>query len=187
MIESAIEIVDRIIQMLQYKGKCEKDILTDHIDPIFVTMEQIHKDYLTSTQELMEQLSGKGDIDEIVSCLRARKTKFETIRVKTDSYVKAASSEKKYPDCAKEFFDSCIYYFNAQSHEVHDHYFGHFSRLIESVVSEKEKLEANNVTDKRLSFVQTDMHFLLQRFQDDVRSGWQRVTDAYGKCRVTLT
>lgn len=68
------------------------------------------------------------------------------MRVKIDPYVKAAHNEHKYPDSARNFFYCCIRYFNRQSQESHDPcYFGYFSRLIESALSEKEKLEGGGL------------------------------------------
>lgn len=187
MIEDGIKVIDRIISLLNTRKEQRVAILSNHIEPIFSSMETIHKNYLISIDELVGEFEDKKDIDVIIASIKRRKLAMENMRVKVDSYAKEGLRQKANSDCTREFFDCCMKYFSAQSWVIDHPYIGSFTRSLEEISELKKKVvDLDDENQQYTQHIFESVPIILVEEQAGLRKSWELLTKSYSKCKFEL-
>ncbi|WP_208108630.1 hypothetical protein, partial [Candidatus Thiosymbion oneisti] len=141
---------------------------SDHIGPIYESMEVIHKDYLKAANDLQWMSEIGADIDRLDKEIKERKIELEALRVTIDAWTKIEKENQKHPEWALSFFQECIDYFRIQSDDLAHGYSSHYTDMLKKA------------TERPI--MATD--FMLLQVQ--LRERWQYVAESYAQCKSHL-
>jgi hypothetical protein len=194
MISSVIKIIDRIIQLLTIRKTNRRTLFVDHIEPLYIEMADIHKDYLNACRELTNFIKDLKDdelsTDEIQRIIKKYKTVLEPQRVKAFTLAKSVKDKKlrrKLPKEAMEFYDFCFYYFYSTSGEfslnpykkikAFQRYSGFYSSIngfLVNLLLENYSIKKNEILD----FIIDNERLLTD--------SWSNLMEIYANLRITF-
>jgi hypothetical protein len=174
MVELFLKLIDRLIDLLERQKKSKRAIFTDHIEPLFTDLAQIHSDYLTSLNEIAELIndparSGLAIRFEVAKRQRA----FAPLRAKVAALSKAISAAD-FDKPIKDFADEvCNYFVIATEDEdlVRPSAYSATLRFLDWVLWERGRIRARSRILTVIACI-------------DVR--WARLTEAYANIRLHL-
>ncbi len=82
MLETALSLIDRLIQLATAKERNKERFFNNFIGPLYNDAEQIARDYMILFAELIHRLAKDEEAASIVEWLEERRTKFQPIRMK---------------------------------------------------------------------------------------------------------
>ncbi len=101
MVELILKAIDRLIDLLERRKKSDRSIFTDHIEPLFSDLTQIHADYMASLDDI-DKLAKRLSLDELKLETQKRRQALAPLRTKV-----AALSDALY---ASDFGDPVVYF-----------------------------------------------------------------------------
>ena len=102
MFDAAIRLVDRIIQLSEYKQITRRRTFEDVIQPIFEDVLEVHGDYAESflflTRWLSEQKPGEVSLEDVRREIEDRRIGLEAVRVKVAKMLEVLGEKGKHKD-----------------------------------------------------------------------------------------
>jgi hypothetical protein len=194
-----LKLLDKFIDLLKLRSERRREALKEHIDPLFVDLTRVHENYVETFNEILEKLRERPQPADVVRDLITEKKKeLESLRIKVNSFAQVydeSSKEGNLPDETAEFFQSVLMYFGATSGHARG-YRGRFTDLLEYMdenyfeTEQVGKYKAIAMVYKYRTesgeLVGDDFGFKLYEVMVQVTECWNRVTQAYAKCKVGL-
>jgi hypothetical protein len=194
-----LKLLDKLIDLLKMRSERRRETLKEYIDPIFVDLTAVHKNYVETFSDILEKLRERPQPADVVrDIISEKKKEFETLRIKIHSFAQVyeeQSKEGKIPTEATEFFQSVLAYFTATSGQARG-YRGRFTDLLEYMdenyfeTEQVGKYKAIAMVYKYRTesgeLVGDDFGFKLYEVMGQVTECWNQVTQSYAECKVKL-
>jgi hypothetical protein len=87
MVDAAIRVIDRLIQLLEYRETARKELFKELVDPLYKDAEIVANDYLEMCGILLSMLNTKNTFEEIISWLEQRRTAHLALRIKIRAFL----------------------------------------------------------------------------------------------------
>ncbi len=193
------KILDKLMEWLKLRSERRREAFKEYIDPLFVDLATVHKNYLSTFEDILEELRKQPQPADVVRDLITEKKKeFEALRIRVNSFAQAYDEQSKaglIPSEASEFFQSVLAYFNATSGHARG-YRGRFTDLLEYMddkyfeTEQVGKYKAIAMVYKYRTesgeLVGDDFGFKLYEVMVQVTECWNQVTRSYAECKVKL-
>lgn len=132
MLGALVTIIDRLIQLTEYRNRSLRAINADILTPIFHDLTEIHMEYgklfegirqflpdrqrhgnllLMSDDDSDSQMQDGLDINQAVEYLRTERRRFEPVRLRLTHMLLAVDYSTLRSPAARDFIDSVIRYF----------------------------------------------------------------------------
>jgi hypothetical protein len=194
-----IQLLDKLIDLLKIRRERRREALKEHIDPLFVDLTAVHKNYIQTFSEILEELRSRPQPANVVRDLIIdKKREFEALRIKINSFAaiyEEQLNEGNIPVETKEFLQSVLLYFSAASGHARG-YRGRFTDLLEYMddkyfeIEKVGKYEAVAMVYKYRTesgkLVGDDFGYKLYEVMSQVTEQWNEVTMCYAQCKVKL-
>lgn len=82
MLEVAVSLVDRLIQLASVRERNREKFFDGFIEPLYQDAEQISRDYMTLFAELIHRLTEAEDTAPVIEWLEERRSVFQPVRMK---------------------------------------------------------------------------------------------------------
>jgi hypothetical protein len=82
MLEVAVSLVDRLIQLATVRERNREKYFNGFIEPLYRDAEQIARDYMTLFAELIHRLAKAQDTAAVIDWLEERRSTFQPVRMK---------------------------------------------------------------------------------------------------------
>jgi hypothetical protein len=120
MIDTLIQVLDRLIQLLRVRGKRRVRRFQEIWEPTFRELREVHGDYLamfqTCKQDLVRIMRSESDVprvrglEEIANELRRRRLEFEPVRRQLIALINHTQN-LDLDDVTREFLEAILWYF----------------------------------------------------------------------------
>ena len=87
MVNEAVSIVDRLIQLATVRERNREKLFNNFIEPLYRDGEQIAKDYMTLLAELTHRIRRASGAPEIIDWLEERRAALQPLRVKVRALI----------------------------------------------------------------------------------------------------
>lgn len=196
--EGALKIIDKLIDLLKVAEERRRRIFKEIIDPLLIEMTEIHKNYLSTFDEVLEQLRIRPQSAEVVrNLLVTKKAEMEHVRVKVTALAEMYKQErgKGVSEVAGQYFEAVLGYFDAASGRAQG-YRGRITDLLQFMDEkyfETEKLGKYETVAMVYKYrtesgelVGDDFGYKLYETTQAVRERWNLLTLAYAQAKVEL-
>jgi hypothetical protein len=196
--EGALKIIDKLLDLLKIAEERRRRTFKELIDPLFIEMTEVHKNYLATFDDVLEQLRERPQPVEVMRNLIVKKKgEMEHVRVKVTSLTQAFGQQhgKVISEEAKQFFAAVLDYFDAASGRAP----GYRGRLTDLLTFMDEKYFETEQLGKYKAFamvykyrtesgqlVGDDFGYKLYEITQAVRERWNTLTLAYAQAKVEL-
>lgn len=194
MINSFLNIIDRLIQLFTIRKTNKRKLFIDHIEPLYSEMSEIHKDYLNACRELKSYVSNKSNTDYSLNDIKETLTKYKTTlepeRVKVFTLAQFVKNKKLRKQLFKEalpFYDSCFLYFcfaagepNFLSEEMKDAFMP-YSGLYTKLYKFTDEYMSGEQVVNLVSF-----NKLLNDQEQFLSKSWDEISKIYSELRLSL-
>jgi hypothetical protein len=194
-----LKLLDKLIDWLKMRSERRRQAFKEYIDPLFVDLTAVHKNYLATFSDILEKLRERPQPADVVrDLISGKKKEFETLRIQVNSFARAYEEESKegrIPSEATEFFQSVLAYFSATSGHARG-YRGRFTDLLEYMdtryfeTEQVGKYKAIAMVYKYRTesgeLVGDDFGYKLYEVMVQVTECWNQVTQSYAECKVKL-
>jgi hypothetical protein len=196
--EGALKIIDKLLDLLKIAEERRRRTFKELIDPLFIEMTEVHKNYLATFDDVLEQLRERPQPVEVMRNLIVKKKgEMEHVRVKVTSLAQAFGQQhgKVISEEAKQFFAAVLDYFDAASGRAP----GYRGRLTDLLTFMDEKYFETEQLGKYKAFamvykyrtesgqlVGDDFGYKLYEITQAVRERWNALTLAYAQAKVEL-
>jgi hypothetical protein len=185
MIDTLIQILDRLIQLLRVRGKRRARRFQELWEPTFRELRDVHGDYLAMFQACKQNLvrikNNESDgvpvrgLEEIASELRRRRLEFEPVRRQLIALINHTQN-LELDDGAHEFLNAILWYFPTGANRSVPTWATETIARLEALLMSVENVEGAKSLlrpsiDSTLDYVSDTM-----RHQ---RRAWDRVAAAY--------
>ncbi len=184
MIDTLLQLLDRVIQLSKYRKSKVRTVFHELVQPLFEELLIVHANYIEMFEEAtacLEDYLGPNSeqtVREVIDRLKQRRIEYEPVRTKLDAMAGAffsASSE------LEQFGTALFYYFpkGYLSYNVRHH--STTFRVIEQLelLISKQKEEPLRLCMEALEIV--DVALMAKREQ------WARVCEQYAKLKILST
>ena len=181
MLDAAIKIIDRLISLVKERQSNNRKVFEDHIEPLFLDMTSIQRDYRSTFDEISERLRHLPIQEELISeIITKKKPQLESLRTKVNAFsvVVEEVNPSHFPKEAVDFINACAKYFRTSAGRSRD-YYGHYSELIDYM--NREKILTENKEDRMNNFGYK-LYLVITQLSDS----WNEVTFSYAAARVAL-
>lgn len=118
MIDSILNIFSKLFDITKFKSENKRLFFKEVIEPLFLEMTQIHKDYLLTFEEMEKlTLDTNHNVETLREILIEKKNLFHLLREKIYQMNYAITEKKKdmrmIPSSIIDFSEACINYFRA--------------------------------------------------------------------------
>lgn len=198
------DVIDRIVKLLRYQKERNKQLFSEHIQPLYGGMLECHSQYLRAFAELSLAVTKGMTYRDVIATVLKHKAELEAFRSELFHTSVALLNSGVLPPPAQSFVKACISYFDVQ-YEIADmvqgdaksyknlrrkmvqlarkedrSYRGHFSALVEHMEREEwTAMEA--MTADRTAIV------YIMGTRDTIRENWERVAGVYSSCKIEMT
>jgi hypothetical protein len=201
MIDTLISILDRLIQLKEYRTKRIQHIYSELLEPVFVDLSAIHKDYLQMFTKLSsdvpfdweKNLPGYQErLEKVVDFFQRKRLEFEPTRSRVRMMARELECLSISPE-VEGFVDSVICYLfgTVTFHENQD--LSNYSeyKSVSETVLERLEIATQKRTDSR------DSSHLSDSIEDDIRSmvelivihqkaSWEKSCSAFSKLKISI-
>ena len=170
MLETTLQLIDRLIAFLQQRQNSRRNIFDDHIEPIYRQMAQVHQEYQRTLRYAKRRVS-RASMQKTRQLLEDKRRDLEHIRKEIHAVGREFSKggHAGLPDVAHGFHQCCLDYFCAQAAEQGDQYTGYYTLLLESDF------------DNRARFISK-----LDAVLAYSEHAWNNLSTAYARARLEL-
>lgn len=95
MVDAAVKIVDRLIQLLSLQERNREKYFQNFVDPLFHDAELVVHDYIALFRELISQLEKGDSVSEIVKWLEERRLELLPVRIKLRAFLTHMSYDRQ--------------------------------------------------------------------------------------------
>lgn len=109
MLDAILQIIDRLIQLTEYREDRKRSAFENHVNPIFNELKTIYDDYralLIDTQKLLEQ--PETTFLDIVHILRERREDYQRIRSEVARYTNILTNTNNLDKDIQKFATTAI-------------------------------------------------------------------------------
>ncbi|GMV25575.1 MAG: hypothetical protein AMXMBFR58_16060 [Phycisphaerae bacterium] len=192
-------ILDKLMELLKLRSERRHEAFKEYVDPLFVDLATVHKNYLAVFEQILEQLRERPQPADVVRDLVIdKKREFEALRVQLNSFAQVYKEQSEaglIPSDAREFLQAVLDYFGATSGYAR----GYRGRLTDLLAYMDEKyFETNQVGKYKAiamvykyrtesgNLVGDDFGFKLYEVMVQVTECWNQVAQRYAECKVKL-
>ena len=176
MLDIAMHILDKLIDLTKLRSDKRKAVFTNHIEPIFEMVKAVYTDYQDMLNDVEEAIDAGKSRNELVELVKKRRRLEERTRIELEKYT--------------EHF----LYWKPEDDELHD--FAFWSHML--IAGDPAALGRRIFTTQATSLINdlTMMapdgqpfykpSIIVGRYQNDLRYSYKRVSDAYYQLKIKL-
>jgi len=82
MIDTAVKVIDRLIELVKAKGEARAKYFDEIIEPLYQETEEVFRDYVALFRELIRRLEKDESVPDIIRWLEDRRLDFLPVRMK---------------------------------------------------------------------------------------------------------
>src|SRR5579859_4903201 len=109
MIDAVVKVLDRFIELLQYKERKRQELFNTLLQPLFEDLTVMHTDYIKMFEECRAELLDRTyPLKDVAEALRQRRIEYEGMRDKSNAFIDALK-EKPFAPEVQEFLRAAAY------------------------------------------------------------------------------
>lgn len=102
MIDLALSLIEKIVELLKERKQIKRLIFSDHLDPIYNDVDRINQNYHEIYDEILRQITDPNvEIRSVIDSLATKRKELLGVREKASVYL-AALTESDQPDEIKK-------------------------------------------------------------------------------------
>jgi len=201
MMSSLISVLDRLIQLKEYRTRRLRHIYSELLKPVFDELAVVHGDYVKMFTEVHQKapfpwernIPGYQDkLKEVVLFLQQRRVELEPARIRIRVMVKELSSLDINSE-VHSFVNSVIDYlfttitFSQENQKLDE---SSYKSVSETILDRLEKAiqeeEVGKLTDDSLDALEIDIRELIGSVLSYQRDSWEEVCKAFSELKINI-
>ena len=206
MFELLLDLLDRLIKLKNVQASRDRELFSDHIEPIYQDMTKVIQEYRNTLYQLEDSIrSDDATIDEIIQDLKIKRRKYAPLRQKLDQYSSVLSGAPElrnqveesveFEDVVEEFAMHCFEVLNIEPFGPRAKTSSIYTTLItdlkyieelQGFSRDRSDWDKPSKTFFGLALENKTPQIVIDEYSNAIDKGWELVTGSYIKSRTKL-